>query len=86
MCTSMVMKKAGYCSVLSNPTGEYVAIFLASLNNFLSDYALDAGNLHDKVRPHACPMSEKIFPYHCLLETEGNCLKGQNNVSLFHNH
>ena len=38
ICTSMVMKKAGH----SNQTGECTEIFLASLNNFQSDYALDA--------------------------------------------
>ena len=55
------MKKAGHCSVPSNPTGECNAIFLASLNDFLLDYVLDmldAGNLPEKVRPHACPMCE----------------------------
>ena len=43
ICTSMVMKKAGHCSVHSNQTGEYTAIFLASLINFLSDYVLKIG-------------------------------------------
>jgi len=69
----MVMKKAGHCSVPSNQTGECTAIFLVSLNNFLSDYALkneDAGNFQEKVQPHTCPMCEKIFPYLCLLETD----------------
>ena len=66
----MFMKKAGHYSVPSNPTSEYTAIFLASLNDFLLDYALDAGNLQEKVRPQACPMCEKIFPYLCLLETD----------------
>ena len=42
ICTSIVMKKAGHSSIPSNQTGECTAIFLASLNNFLSDYALDA--------------------------------------------
>ena len=88
----MVMKKAGHFSVPSNQTGECTAIFLASLNNFLNNSLIsilknrvmhlkyeDAGNFQEKVRPHTCPMSEKIFPYLCLLETEGNCLEGQNN-------
>ena len=69
ICTSMIMKKAGHFSVPSNPTAKCTAIFLASLNDFLLDYALDAGNLEEKVWPHACPMCEKIFPYLCLLDT-----------------
>ena len=38
----MVIKKVGHCSVPSNQTGECTAIFLASFNDFLLDYALDA--------------------------------------------
>ena len=37
---------------------------------FQLDYALDAGNLQEKVQPHTCPMCEKIFPYLCLLESD----------------
>ena len=47
------MKKAGHGSVTSNPTKKCKAIFLASLNDFLSDHALkneDAGNLQEKFR------------------------------------
>ena len=62
ICTSMVMKKAGYCSVPSNPTGECTTIFLPSLNDFLLDYALR--------HREPCPMCEKIFPYLCILETD----------------
>ena len=51
-------------SVFSNLTGKFRAIFLASLNNFLSDYALkneDAGNLQEKIRPYPCHTCEKLF-------------------------
>ena len=72
----MVMKKAGHCSVPSNPTGEYTAIFMASLNNFLSDYALkneDAGKLQEKKRPYACHTCEKLFLYLYPFETRQIC-------------
>ena len=44
ICTSMIMKKSGHCSVSSNQTGECTlhSNISGSLNNFLSDYALDA--------------------------------------------
>ena len=44
-------------------------IFLASLNDFLLDYALRHREPSKKVPPQACPMCEKIFPCLCLLET-----------------
>ena len=62
----MVMKKAGHGSVPSNPTVKCKAIFLASLNDFLSDQALkneDAGNLQEKVSPYGCSTCDKLFPY-----------------------
>ena len=60
------MKKAGHGSVPSNPTEKCKATFLASLNDFLSDYALkneDTGNLHEKIRPYGCSTCDKLFPY-----------------------
>ena len=54
-----------------NPTEKCKATFLASLNRFLSDYALkneDAGNLQEKVSPYGCSTCDKLFLISTLLE------------------
>ena len=66
----MVMKKAGHCSVPSNPTGEYTAIFLASLNNFLLDYALDAGTFKIKSGHTPVLYVRKYLLVSAFLETD----------------
>ena len=66
------MKKAGHGSVSSNPTEKCKIIFLASLKDFLSDYALkneDAGNLPEKVSPYGCSTCNNLFLISTLLQT-----------------
>ena len=41
ICTSMIMKKVSHCSFPSNPNWKCKAIFLPSLNAFISDHALE---------------------------------------------
>ena len=66
------MKKAGHGSVTPNTTEKCIVIFLASLKDFLSDYALkneDAGNLQEKVSPYGCSTCDNLFLISTLLET-----------------
>ena len=69
----MVMKKSGHCSVPSNPTGEYTAVFLASLNNFLSDFALKIWRRRKLPRKSPATRLSYVWEnitYICLLETD----------------